>query len=289
MDDLNANAERVMLSRLRLVAWATAGIALVVIVGAASTLAFQYTQVVKAPRPGDAGLVKAVKVDDFLKQLAQAPSVSGATNGKYLAEARQIVECSRDSNAKSALDTAAFTPQLAEVFRLELQRVADSLGEERGTPYVTDAVRFFCAVLNQPAVIAYKKSNSEEQLFDAVINYHLAQWDQLKDEAKRFHQDEPLRGLNATMKDELRIVKALLGTLAALCIAGAMLGLSMVAALYVAMKRMEFKLQGLQRVLDELNTRTLKRATASSPEALPPYPSPASPEAPATAPDGQPG
>lgn len=253
--DVNVHAEQVLLTRLRVAVWATVGIAVVAIVGAVAALVFQYMQVTRLANPGSAGLVKTVKVDDFVRQLADAPSLPGSGGGKYLEEAKQIVNCSRESNAKSGLDTAAFTPQLAEVFRLELQRVAQSQREERGAAYVADAVRFFCAVLSQPAVIAYKKNNSEEQLFDAVINYHLTQWDQLKDEARRFRQDEQLRNLNAILQDELRTVKAQSGTLAALCIAGVSLGLLMVAALYFVLSRMEFKLQGLQRAVEALSAK----------------------------------
>lgn len=280
--DVNANAEQVLLTRLRVAVWATVVIALVAIVGAITALVFQYMQVTKVAQPSRAGLVKTVNVNDFVKQLADTPSVSGSADGKYLNEARQIVDCSRESNAKSGLGTAAFTPQLAEVFRLELQRVAQSQREERGAAYVADVVRFFCAVLNQPAVIAYKKNNSEEQLFDVVINYHLTQWDQLKDEARRFRQEEQLRSLNATIQDESRIVKAQSGTLATLFIVGVALGFLMVAALYFLLTRMELKLQGLQRAVEALNAKAVLPAAAIE-EPPPTSPQPTVPdEAPAT-------
>jgi hypothetical protein len=273
MDDVSANLERTLLTRLRLAVWATVGMALIAITSAIALLVFQYAHVTKTPNPGDAGQVKAVKVDGFLKQLEQIPFLPGAASGRYLQEAKQIVACSRDSNGKSGLDTTAFTPTLAEVFRLELERVADSPRDERGGAYVADAVRFFCLVLNQPAVIAYKKNHSEEHLFDAVINYHLTQWDQLKDEIRRFRQDEQVRALNATVKEELRIVKAQSGILAALCIAGVALGLLMVAALYFVLTRMEFKLQGLHRMVESLNpTGTLVTASSVVSEASTPFP-----------------
>lgn len=260
MDDAVTNAESRLMERLRVAVWSAVGIAFVAIVGAIAVLAFQYAQVVKAPNPGDAGLVRTVKVDDFLKQFPQAPSLPGTAGGKYLEEARQIVACSRDSNARSGMDTAGLTPQLAEAFRLELQRVAETRRDDRGAAYAVDAVRFYCAVLNQPAVIEYKKSNSEEQLFDAVINFHLAQWDQLKDEARRLRQDDQLRNLNATIKEDLRVARAQSGALAALSIVGVSLGLLVAAVLYFVLTRMQMKLNDLSRMVEALNDAVAQRS-----------------------------
>ena len=283
MDDLIEKTEKSLQIKLRVAVWATVFVALMATVGSIVFFVFQYPQPLEIQKPETRRLVTSVKTDDFLKQFAPngdfssektfedevSQSTQARAKAKYLDEAEKIVACSRDSNAKSGLDTSAFTPQLAETFQHELQRVADSQREQRGATYVTDAVRFFCEVVTKTEVIAYKRSNSEVQLFDAAINYHLKQWDQVKEDSVRFGQDEQQRILNATAKENLRVANMRSSALVAACIAGGSLGLLMAAVLYFVLARVELMVHRVHQMVEALNLNAAEKSSHSEFSNLP--------------------
>jgi hypothetical protein len=283
LDNLTEKTEKSLLMKLHLAVWATLSVAVMATVGSIVFLVVQYSQSSEIPKPESRRLEASVKADDFLKQFASTrdfstvkifeDEVSQSTQvrvkAKYLDEAKKIVACSRDSNSKSGLDISAFTPQLAETFQHELQRVADSQPEQRGVTYVADAVRFFCEVMTKAEVIAYKKNNSEMQLFDAVINYHLTQWDRVKQDSVRFGQAEQQRILNAISTENLRVANMQSRAFAAVCIAGGSLGLLMATALYFVLARVELAVQRVYQIVEALNLNVVEQSSHSEFSKLP--------------------
>lgn len=283
MDDLTEKTEKSLQMNARLVVWITLLVAAMGIVGSIAFLILQYPPAIEIAKPENRRLVTLVKVDEFLKHFESTGnsssgkifedevSLSSKTriSAKYLDEAKKIVACSRESNSKSGLDISAFTPQLAETFQHELQRVADSQREQRGVSYVADAVRFFCEVVTKAEVIAYKRSNSEVQLFDAVINYHLTHWDQVKEDSVRFGQEENQRVLTAIAREKLSASTAQFGTFGAFCVLGVAFGLLLLAALYFVLARIELTVHRAYRMLEALNLNTLKLTADSEFSKLP--------------------
>ena len=283
LDDLTEKTEKSLLIKLRMAVLATLFVAVIAVVGSIIFLVFQYSQPLEVQKPENKPQITSIKADDFLKQMASngdfssekandaavSQSTLAHAQTKYLDEAKKIVVCSKESNAKSGLDTSAFTPQLAETFQHELQGVADSLRGQRGILYVADAVRFFCEVMSKAEVIAYKKSNSEVQLFDAVINFHLKHWDQLNEDLIQFRQNEQQRVLNATAKEELRVLKSQFSLFGVLSIVGGSLGLLMATALYFVLARVESTVKSLYRMVEPLNLNRMPEKPLSQFSELP--------------------
>jgi Ca2+/Na+ antiporter len=283
LDDLAEKTERSPGIALHLAVWTTLTVATIAAVVSVVFVVIQYSHSLEIPNPEKQRQINVVKADDFLKQLVPHGSFASGkkfeddspqsnlvqVKGKYLDEAKKIVACSKDSNAKSGLDTSAFTLQLAETFQHELRGVADSKNEQRGILYVSDAARFFCEVVSKAEVIAYKKSNSESQLFDAVINYHLKQWDQLQEDAAKFRRDEPQRVLSEIAQKELRSATAQIRTFGALCIFLGSLGLLTAAALYFVLARTESTVNSLRRMVESLNVTMTQKSPDSEISELP--------------------
>ena len=277
MDDLAEKTERSFGITLHLAVWATLIVAMIAGVVSIVFVVIQYSHSPEIPNPSKQRQINQIKADDFLKQLVPYGSFSSEkifeddspqatlvqAKVKYLDEAKKIVACSKDSNAKSGLDTSAFTLQLAETFQHELRGVADSKQGQRGISYVSDAVRFFCEVVSKAEVIAFKKNNSESQLFDAVINYHLKQWDQLQEDAVKFRQEEQQRVLHEIAQKELRSATAQIRTFGALCIFVGSLGLLTAAALYFVLARTESTVNSLRQMVESLNVNTTQNTTKS--------------------------
>jgi hypothetical protein len=283
LDDLAERTEKSLLLKLRPAVWAMVFTAVIMSFGAIGFTIFQYSQSVEISKPLNRPQVTSVKAEGFLQQLAQKEDYPSGTSfenerskstlplvkANYLDEAKKIVECSRNSNARSGLDTTAFTPQLAQTFQHELQGVAESSREQRGVLYVADAVRFFCEVMSNTEVIAYKKNNSEVQLFDSVINYHLNQWDRLQENSVRIRQDEQQSVLNATVKEEIRVAKVQMNTLGALSVVGSSLGLLMAAMLYFVLARTELRINSVYQMVASLNLNTMQQKPSSEFSELP--------------------
>jgi hypothetical protein len=228
----------------------------------------------KAPDPVQEAPKKEVNIDEFLKQLekpGEEPQEEGKKSEsppakpaapKYKDEARKIIACLNESNTKSQLQLPSFSEEVIEEFRRDLQRVADMAGRDRGQPYVDDAVRVVCAILQHEKVIALRKKNKELRVFIPAVNFHIQKWDELKAEARRFEAAEQKRLEEQQNAEELRVELSRDKGKVALMGAGAALGLFMLIAIYLLIAAMESHLRQMSRSLELMRTEPAPRSAA---------------------------
>ncbi len=228
----------------------------------------------KAPDPVQEAPKKEVNIDEFLKQLEKPgeepqqeekksePPPARPAAPKYKDEARKIIACLNESNTKSQLQLPPFSEEVIEEFRRDLQRVADMAGRDRGQPYVDDAVRVVCAILQHEKVIALRKKNKELRVFIPAVNFHIQQWDELKAEARRFEAAEQKRFEEQQNAEELRVALSRDKGKTALMGAGAALGLFMLIAIYLLIAAMESHLRQMSRSLELMRTEPAPRSAA---------------------------
>ncbi len=228
----------------------------------------------KAPDPVQEAPKKEVNIDEFLKQLEKPgeepqeeekksePPPARPAAPKYKDEARKIIACLNESNTKSQLQLPSFSEEVIEEFRRDLQRVADMAGRDRGQPYVDDAVRVVCAILQHEKVIALRKKNKELRVFIPAVNFHIQQWDELKAEARRFEAAEQKRFEEQQNAEEQRVELSRDKGKAALMGAGAALGLFMLIAIYLLIAAMESHLRQMSRSLELMRTEPAPRSAA---------------------------
>ncbi|MEI6039464.1 MAG: hypothetical protein WCQ52_07250 [Actinomycetes bacterium] len=95
----------------------------------------------------------------------------------YLKEAEKIIHCSKQMSARTGSKDDIFTKETVDGLAGELKRIAESPQSDRGAPYLSDVANSFCSFTHDPALVNYKKSNPDQELFEIILNFHLRQWD----------------------------------------------------------------------------------------------------------------
>lgn len=229
-------------------------------VGAIVFAAYQFSQSAKPPAPAQKAPAQAVNVDEFLKQLKtdspkqEAPIESDEEKVepapkpapiKYKEEAKKIFGCDLDSIKQAKIAATESGEVRVEAFRKELQRIADYKSVDRGQPFVTDLVKFSCAIFLHPQVIDFRKSHNDAEIFANAINFHIKAWDTLKEEAAKFEQDERDRVEQAEQEEALRVALSKEAAKFSLLVAAGAFALFMALALYLIISAIESNLRGI--------------------------------------------
>ena len=225
----------------------------------------------KVPAPAKPADVQTINPDEFVKTLAQreaAPAVvtpKGKLKGKsaatpvvkaepkkYLEEAKQLEQCDQAYQAKVNAKAKPVTEAQIEFLRGILQRLAESRDADRGQPYATDAVRYTCAVLTNPEVIALGKEGKAKTVFFEALGAHIKQWDAEKVRVKAFERKEADRVLREKEFEQEQIAAAKASALTCLTNAGIAFGAFLALALYLILAAAENNLRGIDATLRAL-------------------------------------
>ena len=237
-------------------------------VGAIVFAAYQFSQSPKPPTPAQKAPVKAVNVDEFLKQLKtdspkqEAPAVSDEDKVepvpkpapvKYKEEAQKIFGCDLDSIKQAKIAATEADEVRVEAFRKELQRIADHKSVDRGQPFVTDLVKLSCAIFLHSQVIDFRKSHHDAEIFADAINFHIKAWDTLKEEAAKFEKDERDRVEQEEQEEALRVALSKESAKFSLLVAAGAFGLFMALALYLIISAIESNLRRINQSIGKLS------------------------------------
>lgn len=182
---------------------------------------------------------------------APANEKTGAGSARtlqYLEDVTVLYRCLVDFTKASGIDTAESNLENAsrqiEAYRVEIQKVADA-SPTRGGPWVKDASRFVCEVVQTPRMIALQKEGKVESVASRILSFHVQEWDQRELEkrqkevqsAQKLNQDRiKQRALEEENKaDALRL----------LMIAGAALAGFMALAVFLILLRIEGSLRAM--------------------------------------------
>lgn len=240
---------------------------LLCVAGALIFSAYQYTQSPKAPVPAQKAPTKTVNVDEFLNQLKpdapkqEAPTVNQEPKLEpqaqpvtvyYKEEAKKILACDVDSNKQAKVPNIEASEERTEALRKELQRIANNKIVDRGQPFVTDLVKVSCAIFLNSQVIEYRKIHRDSDIFPDAINFHIKAWDELKEEAAKFEQDEEDRVKQEEQEEDIRVAQSKEAAKFSLLVAAGAFGLFMALALYLIISAIESNLRKINSSIEKL-------------------------------------
>ena len=207
---LTERIEELFLKIFKVVILVVMGLGLVLAIGLSLYSASLYFQTPKKPAPAKAAPAEEVSVEKLLKQLkpdepakqeekqapAESPKGQAPQALKYLEEVTALYRCSiefaKAVGAQVDETDAAAASRTTEEYRSQLETLADA-NELRGEAYVKDAVKFTCAVLKNPQIIALRKENKVSGVFLKVLNFHLREWDRIQLDKEKFERQEEIR------------------------------------------------------------------------------------------------
>ena len=272
------NTEVFFLKIFKFVILTIMGLALITTIGALIYAAIEYTQKPKEPAPAKTAPAATVNVEDFLKKIQQSKKVEAPpkeepedptveepkqekpVEKKYLNEARQLLACAKEFDSKSKQNTSVDE----EGIRLWLQRNADDRKHERGQAWVTDSVKFNCAVLSNQQVIEFIKKKPEIKLLMESSSYHIEAWDEIILNIAEFNQNEEARIENERNEEQARVFAAKTRAFFVLAIAGGAFGVFMLLALYLIFSAIESNLRRISESMQSSKNNQIPVADKTS-------------------------
>jgi hypothetical protein len=100
-------------------------------------------------------------------------------------------------------------------------------------------------VLKDPSIAALRKEGKISSVFIPTINFHLAAWDRIETEKRRFEQTEQNRVASARAEEGIRVGLAKAQALAHVISAGVAFGVFMALALYLVFAKIETDLRDI--------------------------------------------
>ena len=268
--------EEFFLKIFKSVILAIMSIALIVTIGSLIYSAFEYLQTPKEPAPAKTAPAETVNLDDFINQIKpqpkkaeespksdeeqtpeEQPKQEKPSVKKYLTESQQILICAAKFDAK----TNNMNAYNIEVLLNYLARNADSTRFDRGQPWVTDLAKFECSVFANAQIIELKKKNSDLNILDASIYYHIRAWDEIKKRVAQFNKDEEDRINSERAEEESRVFAAKAKALGVLIVAASAFGVFMLLALYLIISAIESNLRRLSDNVEEYKKITTAHLT----------------------------
>lgn len=240
---------------------------------------YQYSQSPKAPAPAQKAPIKTVDINEFLKQLKpdvpkqeesskdnekKVESLPKTLDIKYKEEAKKIIECDVESHKQAKIVEDEAGKDRIEIFRKQLQRIADDKTVDRGLPFVSDLVKVSCAIYLNSQVIEYRKANAEADIFTDAINFHIKTWDALKEAAAKFDQDEKIRVETEEEEENIRVAMSKEAAKISLLVAAGAFGLFMALALYLIISAIESNLRKINLSIVKSNQGKVSEAAVES-------------------------
>ncbi len=265
------STEVFFLKIFKFVILAIMSLALITTIGALIYAAIEYSQKPKEPAPAKTAPAATVNVEDFLKKIQQSkkvepppkeepedapaeePKQEKPVEKKYLTEARQLFACTKEFDAKTKQNTSIDE----EGARQWLQRNADDRKHDRGQAWVTDSVKFNCAVLSNQQIIEFVKKKPEIKLLMESTFYHLEIWDEIKNNIAEFNQSEQERIESERREEEARVFAAKTRAVFVLAVAGGAFGIFMLLALYLIFSAVESNLRRISESIESFKNNQM--------------------------------
>lgn len=269
------NTEIFFLKIFKFVILAFMGLALLTTIGSLIYAAIEYSQKPKEPEPAKTAPAETVNVDDFLKKIQQTKKVEEApkeeteempaeepkqekpTTKKFLNEAKELSACIKafDTKVKHASGTDE------EGIRQWFQRNAEERNRDRGQSWVTDSVKFNCAVLANQQIIDFAIKKPDVKLIGESSFYHIEKWDEIKRKVADFNRKEQDRIESERADEEARVLAAKTRAFFVLVIAGSAFGIFMLLALYLIFSAIESNLRSINDNIKSFKSTELKHET----------------------------
>ncbi len=255
--------EGLFLKIVKIAILAIMAIALLAIVFFMGNAAYQYSKTPKEPEPAKKAPAQEIKLDNLkqllleqerLRQKANEPAKEQAvtieqTRVEYLADAQALYECSLEFAAAAGIPVAEAQNNDAKsqaVMRLRTQlEPAAKERDWRGDPWVKAVVAFGCSVLKDPSIVSLRKEGKISTVFFPTINFHLAAWDKIETEKRRFEQAEQNRVASERAAEAARVADAQAQALAHVISAGVAFCVFMALALYLVFAKIETNLRAI--------------------------------------------
>lgn len=252
--------EEFFLKIFKVVILVVMGLGLIIAIGLSLYSASLYFQTPQKPEPVKAAPAEEVSVDKLLKQLEpdepakqkekQAPSESPKAQEpqalKYMEEVTALYRCSIDFakavGAQVDETNAATALKITEDYRRQLETLADA-NKRRGLAYIKDAVKFNCAVLKNPQIIALRKDDKVSGVFLKGLNFHLKEWDRIQLDKVKFESKEELRVEKEEAQEYARVIAAKIQAGIMITAAGIAFAIFMAIALYLIFAKIETNLR----------------------------------------------
>ena len=271
--------ERFYLKTFKIVILAVMSLALLASVIALGISAYHYSSASpKAVEPAKPAPAMSLDMTDLVKELTKAEPAPAATatrnaRGKvvkkatpspsepkiFLDEATKLQQCATNFQQQSNPKATAATAGQIESLRYNIQRIAEARRYDRGQPYVTEAVRFVCAVLSHPAVVAAAKEGRAKDAFFSSLRVHINLWDAQKEKIKKHNSDEAERVRNEEAAESAKVAASKATAMTSLMQAGMAFGVFLALAFYLIVAAMESNLRGIHESLAAI-TETNKEA-----------------------------
>lgn len=270
---LTERIEELFLKIFKVVILVVMGLGLVLAIGLSLYSASLYFQTPKKPAPAKAAPAEEVSVEKLLKQLkpeepakqeekqapAESPKGQAPQALKYLEEVTALYRCSiefaKAVGAQVDETDAAAASRTTEEYRSQLETLADA-NELRGEAYVKDAVKFTCAVLRNPQIIALRKENKVSGVFLKVLNFHLREWDRIQLDKVKFERQEEIRIAKEEDEEDARVMGAKIQAITMIAAAGIAFAIFMIIALYLIFAKIETNLRRIANNGQELLPNT---------------------------------
>lgn len=270
---LTERIEELFLKIFKVVILVVMGLGLVLAIGLSLYSASLYFQTPKKPAPAKAAPAEEVSVEKLLKQLkpdepakqeekqapAESPKGQAPQALKYLEEVTALYRCSiefaKAVGAQVDETDAAAASRTTEEYRSQLETLADA-NELRGEAYVKDAVKFTCAVLKNPQIIALRKENKVSGVFLKVLNFHLREWDRIQLDKVKFERQEEIRIAKEENEEDARVMGAKIQAITMIAAAGIAFAIFMIIALYLIFAKIETNLRRIANNGQELLPNT---------------------------------
>jgi hypothetical protein len=270
---LTERIEELFLKIFKVVILVVMGLGLVLAIGLSLYSASLYFQTPKKPTPAKVAPAEEVSVEKLLKQLkpdepakqeekqapAESPKGQAPQALKYLEEVTALYRCSiefaKAVGAQVDETDAAAASRTTEEYRSQLETLADA-NELRGEAYVKDAVKFTCAVLKNPQIIALRKENKVSGVFLKVLNFHLREWDRIQLDKVKFERQEEIRIAKEEDEEDARVMGAKIQAITMIAAAGIAFAIFMIIALYLIFAKIETNLRRIANNGQELLPNT---------------------------------
>jgi hypothetical protein len=279
MSNQTSTPEELFLKFFKFVILTVMSLTLICVVVALIFSVYQYSQSPKVPAPAQKAPIKTVDINEFLKQLKpDVPKQEEASKDqekkvesppktldiKYKEEAKKIIECDVESHKQAKLVEDEVGKDKIEIFRKQLQRIADDKTVDRGLPFVADLAKVSCAIYLHSQVIEYRKANTEADIFTDAINFHIQAWDALKEAEAKFNQDEQDRVKTEEQEEDIRVAMSKEAAKISLLVAAGAFGLFMALALYLIISAIESNLRKINLSIVKSNQGKVSEAAAES-------------------------
>lgn len=189
------------------------------------------------------------------------PSSTAAPTVRYLEQATQFHRCFEEFEKASSEQVPVVTiegaKQKIEQYR---QRIESYIGGPfLGEAWLGDFLKFSCAALKNPALIAQKKEGKITSI--PIFVFHSRAYAAIQEEKMRFEEGERLRVAAETAAEELRITAARIQASMFLTLAGSAFAALFALALFLILSRIESNLADIARSLENSPGNRLAEST----------------------------